>query len=277
MYSKLLRQRIIHTVDNNPTIYEVTKYNTETHVIDARMVYDQNAILIEDDQGKYTMRVNLNEELDKIHIMDKEEEEGVLKEMENDSHTLVIRYIIEAEGSAVQFTPISVQPSFVNVNDYDIRFNSSQRCIGKVVNKSKDCDVLFKGEEVDLNEGIISFTPIDIWTTLNNVGDVRILHCHLVDMSEAVPIAINHLPPSSKLEYYFKFEKDMTGQDLKYKILIQNGKVAAIIYNLYNKKVESLPFNEIRVKSDEVMQSFIPEQYEQPIIVKLLPTSALYW
>ena len=27
---------------------------------------------------------------------------------------------------------------------------------------------------------------------------------------------------------------------------------------------------------DTMMQAFIPEQYEQPIIVKLLPTAALY-
>lgn len=122
-----------------------------------------------------------------------------------------------------------------------------------------------------------SSTTNEIWTTLNSVGDVRILHMHLAGVSESVPIAINHLPPSSKLEYYFKFDKEAFGNEFKYKILIQKGKVAAIIQNIDNKRVETLQFNEIRVRPQNLMQASIPQKYAKPIVVKLLPTSALYW
>lgn len=134
-----------------------------------------------------------------------------------------------------------------------------------------------KAEDSESSGEVNSSTTNKIWTTLNSVGDVRILHMHLAGVTESVPITINHLPPSSKLEYYFKFEKEALGNEFKYKVLIQKGKVAAIIQNIDNERIESLPFNEIRVRPQNLMQASIPQKYDKPIVVKLLPTSALYW
>ena len=228
------------------------------------------------DNDTNLLTVHVDELLDNMHIMDTDEEVGVKSEMDNPTHTLKIKYTVEGPEYDLRCAPVAIEPTYANLNDYIINFNPSQRCIGQISNIQYG-SVKFDGEEIDPNESVTSNTPIDIWTTLTQNKQIRVLFCNLHDRNDSETYSFHHMAPNTEISEYSKFDQSDSGGPLKYKILLQNCKVRAILYNINGSKIQEVPFTETQITAYTMMQAIIPEVYEQPIIVKLLPTTALHF
>lgn len=215
----------------NFILYEIVQYNHADQMVKAYRIYDENALLLLNEDEQNTLNVKVDEVLDNMHMMDEDEEVGIRTEMQNESHIVKIKFQVEESDNNLECIPISVDPAFVNINDYHIHFNPSQRCIGKVTS-NKYGSIKFTSEEFDINDEILSMPPIDIWTTLTESEQLRIVFCQLVDKNESASISLNHMPPDASIQDYHEFGTDETGQVIRYKILMQDQMVVAILYNL---------------------------------------------
>lgn len=60
---------------------------------------------------------------------------------------------------------------------------------------------------------------------------LNIVHIHLNDTSEQVPLDVEYLSSENYKIGSVKFDKDMSGQTLRYKILVWDYKVRDVLYN----------------------------------------------
>jgi hypothetical protein len=118
---------------------------------------------------------------------------------------------------------------------------------------------------------------VDVWTS--RIGDkvLNIFHCHLSDRNESVPVEVLVMGEGKTKEEYYGFEKDASGEMLRYKILVlpSDLSIHAILYNTGPSVVE-LDFKEHQIAQSTLMQAYIPEYYEEtPIIIEVskIPTS----
>lgn len=65
-------------------------------------------------------------------------------------------------------------------------------------------------------------------------------------MSDEVTVDVTYMQDEEGVHNYNqKFEVDVTGQTLRYKILVKDMKVHTILYNT-GQKIEEVPFEEVR-------------------------------
>jgi hypothetical protein len=267
--SKILRGRIIHSLEESPTLYEIIAFDAKLKQIIAHRIYDQNAILLlpADDTSEKTLTIQ--ETLDQMHIMEDLEAAAIRKEMEDGRHSISIKYQVDGYGGQYDCIPLSIEPTYISLSNYTINFNASQRCIGEVRNNSYG-PVKFKSVEIDANAGFVSTSVVDVWTTVLETGVFNIIHCHLVDRNESVPILVVSMLDNEAAADHHEFGVDVTGQILRYKMLVKNNEINSILYNT-GVTIEELKFNEIKVSNNVMMQAIIPEQYpDQAIVVKLI-------
>jgi hypothetical protein len=136
--------------------------------------------------------------------------------------------------------------------------------------------VKFEAKEIDGNAGFIHNSVLKIWTNEVDEHIYNILHCHINDMSDSVPIATDYLGPEDSVDDYKEFKTDSAGQILRYKILIQNHKILTVLYNS-GAGIDEIPFEEIKLSlNDSIVQVKMNDIFgEDPIIVKIekLPKS----
>lgn len=70
---------------------------------------------------------------------------------------------------------------------------------------------------------------------------LNIVHIHLNDVSDQVTVAVDYIPEGQNLSDFNKFDVDVTGQPLRYKILVRSMKIFSILYNT-GKGIEEVPF-----------------------------------
>jgi hypothetical protein len=125
--SKILRGRITHSLDESPTLYEIVAFDAKLKQIVAQRIYDQNAILLIPDDDSSSKTLTIEETLEQMHIMEDIEEEAIRKEMEDEKHSISIKFQVDDFGGQYDCIPLSIEPSYVNLNDYNIKFNPTQK------------------------------------------------------------------------------------------------------------------------------------------------------
>ncbi len=71
----------------------------------------------------------------------------------------------------------------------------------------------------------------------------NVFHVHIASIGESATVDVTYVNSEEDIRKFFTLEKDATGAELKYKILLQNNGVRAIIYN-FRGKVTELKFAE---------------------------------
>lgn len=85
-------------MDENPVLYELTAFDNQSKQATAQRIYDNNAILLINEDNRNTRYMSVEEILDQMHIMEEEEEKGVRQEMQNERHIITIKYQVEDFG-----------------------------------------------------------------------------------------------------------------------------------------------------------------------------------
>jgi len=164
---------------------------------------------------------------------------------------------------------MSVQPNSIHLNEYNIDFDKLNRVI-RTVDNNNFGKVKFEAMEIDQNAGFISTSTFKIWTNQVTDSIYNIIHCHINDMSDSVPVATETLGPNETIEDYKEFQTDSAGQVLRYKILIQNNQILTVLYNS-GASIEEIPFQENKFSLDEpMMQAKLTDVFgDEPIIVEV--------
>ena len=106
---------------------------------------------------------------------------------------------------------------------------------------------------------------VEIWTSLvttDQAGEtVNIAHIHVNDTSDQVTFDTAYMHEGETLANFQEFGTDMSGQKLRYKIILADGKVHTVLYNLgepgamtesgLKEGIKALPFMEFRLNSGQ--------------------------
>ena len=107
---------------------------------------------------------------------------------------------------------------------------------------------------MDESSGIVFTDVVKLWTHLFKPSILNILHMHVNDTSEEVSLDVRCIMPGEeentlKDDYSNEtFDLDATGRPLRFKILVHNMKIWAVLYNTGNS-IEKLKFQEIRISN----------------------------
>lgn len=88
-------------------------------------------------------------------------------------------------------------------------------------------------------------TPIEVFGQELEPEVYNLLHVHLPTSRTTATIDIVSIPDEDDIHKHFVFKKDITGQELNYKILVQKNRVKTILYNSKGK-VRELKFTQQR-------------------------------
>ena len=163
--------------------------------------------------------------------------------------TLVIKYqIVDMDGTA-ECLPIDIKPQ-VSLNDYEINFEKETQTIKSVKNKEMG-SVLFRAISVDQDCGYVQGSVVQLWTAEYKEDTLNIIHMHVNDMSDEVPVDVVYMHKGETVENHREFAYDVSGRMLRYKILIKDMKVAHLLYN-EGHSVEEIPFSEQRINKGDL-------------------------
>jgi hypothetical protein len=210
----------------------------------------------------------------KLQFLTLNQEASVNQEMYKGYHTFKVQYHLDISGGETECLPMSVEPKCIRLMDYTITFDKANAVI-KSISNNQFGNIKFEAKEIDQSAGFIQNSVFEVWT--NEVSDkiYNIIHCHINDMSESVPIATEYLTIGESVQDYMKFDTDSAGQELRFKILIQNHQILTVLYNS-GASIDEIPFKETKFDmQDPLLQANITEIGDEPIIVKLnmIPTT----
>lgn len=113
-------------------------------------------------------------------------------------------------------------------------------------------DVDWYSEQVDDEYAFLTVTPIQIFAQDLGPDVFNLLHVHIPSVGESATVDIKCMKKFDEPENYHTFKKDITGNTLKYKILIQNNTVRSILYN-FRGKIRELESSSFKYKLDEIV------------------------
>ena len=102
--------------------------------------------------------------------------------------------------------------------------------------------VQFKAILMDQGAGFQQNSTVQIWTSHND-KIFNIVHIHVNDCSEEVPIDVQYLAAHDYKVRDIPFGKDFSGRHLRYKILVHDWKIRDVLYNT-GSSIETVMFQE---------------------------------
>jgi len=129
--------------------------------------------------------------------------------------------------------------------------NYSNGTINQVSNKLFG-SIFWAAEQVDNEYAFLTVTPIEIYGQELEENIYNLIHMHISSLGESATVDIKYMKKFEEPEKYYKFEKDMTGRTLNYRVLIQNGAVRTILYN-FRGKIRELECVERKYKIGEII------------------------
>ena len=225
-------------------------------------LFDQNAISLTKLKFKENYRQINNAILffKEFRFMDEMEEKNLKRSLYNtDGHTFIIKYQVKIINSRRECITEEILPERLGcydinhlMQDYKITFHPVTKQITNVANRAYG-EVMFHPIKLDDQSGYVIGSTLSIWSSKVNQDVLNILHIHLNDTSEEAAIEVVTLLSSEEAVLIDEgdftsqvFKKDTTGVPLRYKILVYDMKVKAVLYNT-GASIESINFKEMRI------------------------------
>ena len=92
-------------------------------------------------------------------------------------------------------------------------------------------DVQFRPILIEQGAGLQSHSLIKLWTYNHDNKIFNIVHMHVNDTSDEVPIDVQYLEKHDYNVKEISFKKDIMGVALRYKILVHDFKIRDVLYN----------------------------------------------
>lgn len=179
--------------------------------------------------------------------LSQEDSETYLKSLEENIIT-VLYQIIDFDGEE-SCCPIEITPRGISLQDYNISFHQALQKIQSIQHKD-DGKVKFNAVLISEDCGFVYESVIEIFTSELSSHILNILHIHIEDTSDEIPIDVVYILPDQNSSEYSDFETDLKGVPLRYKILVKNGVIHSVLYNNGSGHKE-LAFIERRIKEND--------------------------
>ncbi|OMJ92309.1 hypothetical protein SteCoe_4971 [Stentor coeruleus] len=206
-------------------------------------------------------------DFDNMRAVIKSETDSIMNTL--DTCQLTVYYqLIEVENNEKICCPINILPDGIGLQDYEIKFSNTQHEITEIVNKNEGA-IKFTTIVVSEDCGLIQASVIELFTHEMSDHILNVLHLHVEDMKEEIPLDAIYMLPEQSSQEYEDWSKDFTGLELRYKLLVKSGKVDSILYNT-GSTTEYIHFLERRIKIGDYYK------YENYIVqVMSVPTGLL--
>ena len=109
------------------------------------------------------------------------------------------KFIIQYQIFEDQCLPFNIMPEGISLQEYAINFNKAEQRILDVTHNA-DGQVQFEGQLIDQEVGYVAHSVIEVFTNEVSENVLNIMHIHLEDMSEEVPIDIVYILPDQTWE-----------------------------------------------------------------------------
>lgn len=227
-------------------MFKFEDLNSESLQVTLTQIKDSNGLALK--QGK-TVTESIFE-FKKYRAVIKSEGDQILSTLS--SSTMNIYYqLIEIENNEKVCCPVSITPEFITLQDYEIKFNNSQSEITEVLNKT-DGPVLFTTVVVSEDCGLLQTSMIEVFTSVVSDHIFNIVHLHIDDMKDEVPLEAVYMLPDQTSSEYEDWSQDALGRNLRYKVLVKSGQVDSILYNT-GSTTEKIHFVERRLENGKLM------------------------
>ncbi|CDW89559.1 UNKNOWN [Stylonychia lemnae] len=252
----LIKGRYVYSLDDTPINYAIREYKGDTNEILLRRVYDKSGVLLDDKQGLVVNLVSTNEDtfFTKYSLYNLEDENNFKRDMLNTKeHVFTVKYQLMQIDDQMECMPLEVYPTGVQIQDYDIRFNKQAEAITQVINKEFG-QVKFQSFRIDQECGYVRGSVTKIYTCEYLANVLNIIHVHVNDTSDEVSIEVDYMDDEQTIKDFEEFKTDVNGQILRYKVLVRDQCINSLLYNGGFGVIEEIPFKEIRMKKDSVME-----------------------
>ncbi|CAG9319300.1 unnamed protein product [Blepharisma stoltei] len=227
--------------------YIVDHFDQNTLQISLQQVLDKNGIALKEPKAIQREFQSLGP----VHAMHRSEIDQFMQTLQDKMITVQYQ-IVEIDGEEKMCCPIYITPNFISLQDYEIRFNKNEEKITDIVNK-EDGNVKFEAIHVSEECGLVRDTIVEVFTAEMNPHILNIIHLHIDDMKEEIPVEAVYIMDSQSADDYGDWIRDARGIDLRYKILVRSGKIEAVLYNT-GQTTEKLHFIERRLKVGDYVQ-----------------------
>ena len=238
------------------TIYEIEDYDESVGQVRLRLLKDSNGILISKTNTYGIVKKMIRATLLDLHyqIVPQKEENEIREQLQTDKNNKVqIKFTVMDLGDDIECIPQQMLPENISMQEYEIKFNKSERRIENVISK-KFGPVEFVSQQIDDHATYVMGSVIKVWTnTINmafgheNAEFLNIIQIALNDMGDDASIDVVYLKKGETKEDHKEFSTDQMGVTLRYKVLVKNYTIHDILYNT-GSSIESLPFQEMRLE-----------------------------
>ena len=231
---RLVKQQNDPTLDE---VYEFQNFDIATGIITLRRILDQHGIILKN------LNANKAANFRKMHydkfgdcwmLLDWQQEHDFRTKLRKGKgeHVIVIHYqILYGECCITEVGPSHIGQYWESIKmEYNIVNHPSTKKITNIENRTLG-RVEFKVIEQDANAGHVQGSTAHIWTAIPKIGVpmVNILHFHINDMSDEIPIDQRWLTSDERDKLLNgnldeiklpEFKRDVNGVLLRYLILI---------------------------------------------------------
>ena len=217
-------------------------------------MFDSNKILLDDKRTTNIVSVNENSLFSSYqfyHPID----EAALKHsiLHSKDHQFIIKYqvfpISDDDETLVECLPVEILPMGLSLQDYDIRFDQAEQRVKEIRNRKLGL-VKFNSYRIDQQCGYVRGSIIKLYSHLFRPDILNIVHIHVNDTSEEVTFDVAYMQEGQTLNDMQEFTVDQAGQKLRYKVIVSDMNIVALLYNDGTGSIEEIPFEEIRISGN---------------------------
>jgi hypothetical protein len=228
-------------------IFIIESINTSDLQVNLIQLKDKYGIALKDPK---TVTKSIKD-LENYRAIIKSETDGIMNSLEKNKITVYYQ-VIQIENNEKICCPINIIPDSVVLQDYEIKFNNNQQEITEILNKSEG-PVKFSTVLVSEDCGLMQASIIEIYTYEINAHIINILHLHIEDMKDEIPVEAVYILDTQTPQEYEDWSKDAFGRELRYKIVVKTGRIEAVLYNT-GSTTEYINFIERRISKGDLFK-----------------------